>query len=149
MAIRVRPRPFEDSDLVMRVPLTEGIACLPARSYRTDGNPSAPAELSHWPWLSLASGKHIHRWELYGPQGARAEVHFTPRMITTDMLALREAAMAGVGLVQLPVLMVKEQLAAGELVAVLEEWEPWREVIHAVFPSRRGLLPSVRALVDF
>lgn len=31
-------------------------------------------------------------------------------MITTDMLALREAAMAGVGLVQLPVLMVKEQL---------------------------------------
>ena len=99
--------------------------------------------------LSLASGKHIHRWELYGPQGARVEVHFTPRMITTDMLALREAAMAGVGLVQLPVLMVKEQLAAGELVAVLEEWEPRREVIHAVFPSRRGLLPSVRALVDF
>ncbi|ELY10801.1 LysR family transcriptional regulator, partial [Salmonella enterica subsp. enterica serovar Enteritidis str. 436] len=87
---------------------------------------SAPAELSHWPGLSLASGKHIHRWELYGPQGARAEVHFTPRMITTDMLALREAAMAGVGLVQLPVLMVKEQLAAGELVAVLEEWEPRR-----------------------
>ncbi|MDI5677477.1 hypothetical protein MJL30_38640, partial [Salmonella enterica subsp. enterica serovar Anatum] len=38
---------------------------------------------------------------------------------------------------------------AGELVAVLEEWEPRREVIHAVFPSRRGLLPSVRALVDF
>ncbi|EGX6986619.1 LysR family transcriptional regulator, partial [Escherichia coli] len=24
-----------------------------------------------------------------------------------------------------------------------------REIIHAVFPSRRGLLPSVRALVDF
>lgn len=71
------------------------------------------------------------------------------RMITTDMLALREAAMVGVGVVQLPVLMVKEQLAAGELVAVLEEWEPRREVIHAVFPSRRGLLPSVRALVDF
>ncbi|EIC2435496.1 LysR family transcriptional regulator, partial [Salmonella enterica subsp. enterica serovar Paratyphi B] len=65
------------------------------------------------------------------------------------MLALREAAMVGVGVVQLPVLMVKEQLAAGELVAVLEEWEPRREVIHAVFPSRRGLLPSVRALVDF
>ncbi len=40
-------------------------------------------------------------------RGARAEVHFTPRMITTDMLALREAAMAGVGLVQLPVLMVE------------------------------------------
>lgn len=150
MAIRVRPRPFEDSDLVMRVLADRGhrLFASPDLIARM-GIPSAPAELSHWPGLSLASGKHIHRWELYGPQGARAEVHFTPRMITTDMLALREAAMVGVGVVQLPVLMVKEQLAAGELVAVLEEWEPRREVIHAVFPSRRGLLPSVRALVDF
>lgn len=78
-----------------------------------------------------------------------AEVHFTPRLITTDMLALREAAVAGVGAVQLPMLMVKEQLSAGELIPLLEGWEPRREVIHAVFPSRRGLLPSVRALVDF
>ena len=67
----------------------------------------------------------------------------------TDMLALREAAIAGVGAVQLPGLMTKEQLAAGKRVALLEGWEPRREIIHAVFPSRRGLLPSVRALVDF
>ncbi|EAX8594405.1 LysR family transcriptional regulator [Salmonella enterica] len=150
VAIRVRPRPFEDSDLVMRVLADRGHRLFASRDLIARmGMPSAPAELSCWPGLSLASGKHIHRWELYGPQGARAEVHFTPRMATTDMLALREAAVAGVGLVQLPILMVKEQLAAGELAAVLEEWEPRREVIHAVFPSRRGLLPSVRALVDF
>ena len=144
------PRPFEDSDLVMRVLADRGhrLFASPTLVQRM-GNPSSPAELHHWPGLSLASGKHIHRWELFGPQGARAEVHFTPRLITTDMLALREAAVAGVGLVQLPVLMVKDQLAAGERVALLEGWEPRREVIHAVFPSRRGLLPSVRALVDF
>ena len=76
-------------------------------------------------------------------------MHFTPRLITGDMLALREAAVAGVGVVQLPALMAKEQLDAGTLVRVLAEWEPKREVIHAVFPSRRGLLPAVRALVDF
>jgi hypothetical protein len=57
------------------------------------------------------------------------------------MLALREAAIAGVGVVQLPLLMVRDQLAAGELVVVLDEWQPRREVIHAVFASRRGLLP--------
>jgi DNA-binding transcriptional LysR family regulator len=87
----------------------------------------SPAGLTRWPGLSLASGKHVHRWELFGPQGAQAEVHFTPRMITTDMLALREAAVAGVGVVQLPQLMVKDQLAAGELVALLDGWEPKRE----------------------
>ena len=150
VAIRVRPRPFDDSDLVLRVLADRG-HCLVAGPQLLErmGNPSMPSELSEWPGLSMGAGKQVHKWELSGPEGAKAEIHYTPRFITTDMLALREAAMAGVGVVQLPILMVRDQLVSGELVRVLEEWEPRREVIHAVYPSRRGLLPSVRALVDF
>nr|WP_198408433.1 LysR substrate-binding domain-containing protein [Methylomicrobium lacus] len=44
---------------------------------------------------------------------------------------------------------IQEELADGTLVKVLPEWAPNREIIHAVYPSRRGLLPSVRALIDF
>ena len=137
VAIRVRPRPIEDSDLVMRVLADRGhrLVASPDLISRL-GRPQAPSELSAWPGLSLGANKHQHKWQLTGPGGARAEVYFTPRMVTTDMLALREAAMAGVGVVQLPLLMVRDQLASGE-------------VIHAVFASRRGLLPSVRALVDY
>lgn len=150
VAIRVRPRPFDDSDLVMRVLADRG-HCLVAspRLVEAMGKPLSPDELSRWPGLSTSAGKHVHRWSLNGPNGAKAEVHFTPRLITSDMLALREAAVAGVGVVQLPILMAKDQLADGSLVRVLDAWEPRREVIHAVFPSRRGLLPAVRALVDF
>ncbi|HDX8333069.1 TPA: LysR family transcriptional regulator [Raoultella ornithinolytica CD1_MRS_4] len=150
VAIRVRPRPFDDSDLVMRVLADRGqrLVASPACIARM-GRPQAPSQLSTWPGLSLDAGKHRHKWQLSGPEGARAEVYFTPRMVTTDMLALREAAIAGVGVVQLPLLMVRDQLAAGTLEVVLDAWQPQREVIHAVFASRRGLLPSVRALVDF
>lgn len=150
VAIRVRPRPFDDSDLVLRVLADRG-HCLvagPALIQRM-GKPLVPSELSVWPGLSTNEGKHIHKWELSGPEGAKAEIHYHPRLITTDMLALREAAIAGIGVVQLPILMVKDQLASGDLIRVLDAWEPRREVIHAVYPSRRGLLPSVRALVDF
>ncbi|MBE4894946.1 LysR family transcriptional regulator [Enterobacter asburiae] len=150
IAIRVRPRPFDDSDLVLRVLADRGhclVAC-PALIQRM-GEPVVPSELSAWPGLSMNEGKQIHKWALSGTGGAKAEIHYHPRLITTDMLALREAAMAGIGVVQLPVLMVKDQLASGELVRVLDAWEPRREVIHAVYPSRRGLLPSVRTLVDF
>lgn len=151
MAIRVRPRPIEDSDLVMRVLADRGhrLVASPGLVER-QGQPRVPSELSDWPGVEPGSpGKHQHKWQLTGPEGARAEIYFTPRLVTTDMLALREAAIAGVGVVQLPLLMVRDQLAAGELVVVLDEWQPRREVIHAVFASRRGLLPSVRALVDF
>lgn len=150
VAIRVRPRPFEDSDLVQRVLADRRHSLVASPQLIAEwGMPQSPAEMAPWPGLSRAEGKHIHRWELSGPDGAKAEVHFTPRLVTTDMLALRDAAVAGVGAVQLPLLVVCEQLAAGELVEILPQWRPRREVIHAVFPSRRGLLPSVRALVDF
>lgn len=150
VAIRVRPRPFEDSELVMRVLADRG-HCLVASPLLVSrmGSARAPDCLSRWPGLSMSAGKLIHKWLLDGPDGAKAEVRFTPRLISGDMLALREAAIAGVGVVQLPVLMAKEQLASGALVRVLDGWEPKREVIHAVFPSRRGMLPAVRALVDF
>ena len=64
------------------------------------------------------------------------------------MSALRTAAVAGVGVVQLPAMMVADELRSGRLVRLLPDWAPRREVVHAVFPSRRGLLPAVRALVD-
>jgi len=49
----------------------------------------------------------------------------------------------------LPEMLVHDELASGELRRVLPDWTPRREIIHAVFASRRGQLPSVRALLDF
>jgi DNA-binding transcriptional LysR family regulator len=44
---------------------------------------------------------------------------------------------------------VWDDLQAGRLVPLLPAWRPQSGLVHAVFPSRRGLLPSVRALLDF
>ena len=118
VAIRVRPRPIEDSDLVMRVLPIAAPSGRQSWLVERQGQPRVPSELSDWPGLSLGAGKHQHKWQLTGPEGARAEIYFTPRLVTTDMLALREAAIAGVGVVQ-PLLMVRDQLAAEELVVVL------------------------------
>ncbi|HEX7791233.1 MAG TPA: LysR substrate-binding domain-containing protein, partial [Afipia sp.] len=78
-----------------------------------------------------------------------AEVRHNPRLITDDMALLRDAALAGVGAVRLPTLAVWDDLRSGDLVTVLPEWKPSNEIVHAVFASRRGLLPSVRALLDY
>jgi len=150
VAIRVRPPPLEDSDLVMRVLADRG-QCIVASPALVEqrGIPSAPTELADWPTLGLGQPQQPHRWLLYGPGGDSTEITHHPRFVTTDMIALRNAAVAGVGAVQLPRLMVGEQLADQSLVSLLEGWAPRREIIHAVFPSRRGLLPAVRALIDF
>ena len=65
------------------------------------------------------------------------------------MNARREAALAGLGVVQLPTLFVYEDYRIGRLVQVIPSWRPRSGIVHAVFPTRRGLLPSERALLDF
>lgn len=149
LAIRVRPPPLEDSDLVMRV-LADRDQCLVAspRLLAQFGTPHNPADLAALPCMALGLPQNDHVWSLQGPGGAQVLLPLRPRFITQGMFALRTAAVAGVGVVQLPHMMVSEQFQRGELVRVLPDWAPRREIVHAVFASRRGLLPSVRMLVD-
>jgi DNA-binding transcriptional LysR family regulator len=150
VAIRVRPPPLQDADLVMRV-LSERSQCLVAspRLLEQVGAPATPADLSRLPSMDLGVPQNEHVWNLYGPDGAHAAISHQPRLVTRGMLTLRSAALAGVGIVQLPTMMIREQIARGELLHLLPAWAPRREIVHAVFASRRGLLPSVRALIDF
>ncbi|ENH6339698.1 LysR family transcriptional regulator [Burkholderia vietnamiensis] len=150
VAIRVRPPPLEDSDLALRV-LAERGQCLVASPalLREHGAPAVPADLTRMPSLDHGLPQAAHVWRLRGPDQAHAEIHHQPRLVTGGMLALRAAAVAGIGVVQLPTMMVRDELARGELVNVLPDWAPRREIVHAVFASRRGLLPGVRALLDF
>lgn len=149
VAIRVRPLPFEDSDLVLRVLSDRGICLVASPSLLEQyGLPKHPQDLAEWPSMVRGSPDRGFSWELYGPNEAAYSERFTPRFITSDMTALQTAALAGVGVVQLPHLMVKDDLASGRLLHLLPEWAPRREVIHAVYPSRRGLLPAVRTLIN-
>lgn len=148
IAIRVRPFPLEDSDLVVRV-LSDRQQCIVASPGLVEalGAPEAPGDLAAFPSLSREFTQTTHAWFL--TKGDRSvTIEHVPRYVTSDMMALRTAALAGVGIVQLPLLMLRQHIADGSLVPLLPEWCPRPEVIHVVFPSRRGMLPSVRALID-
>lgn len=150
LAIRVRPPPLEDSELVMRV-LAERSQCIVGSPVllKQQGIAKHPGDLIHWPSLGMGPPRQEHSWTLSGPEGEQIAIRHTPRLVTSDMIALRSAAVAGIGIVQLPTMMVREQLAQGQLVRILPEWAPRREIVHVVFPSRRGVLPSVRVLIDY
>lgn len=149
VAIRVRPPPLEDSELQLRV-LANRSQCIVASPglIARLGTPSSPAELHRFPSLDLGVPQSEHAWHLLGPDGASAIIHHQPRLVTRGMPTLRAAAVAGVGIVQLPRTMIGEQIARAQLVAVIPNWTPRRELVHAVFPSRRGLLPAVRSVID-
>ncbi len=150
IALRIRFPPLEPSDLVMRT-LGQSTQCLVASPELMAALPGpwAPADLAQLPSLHWGSPQRDYAWQLEGPDGASALIQHRPRLVTDDLTALRQAAVAGVGVVHLPSVVAREDLRAGRLLDLLPQWRPRTGLVHAVFPSRRGLLPSVRKLLDF
>jgi DNA-binding transcriptional LysR family regulator len=150
VAIRVRPMPIESSDLMMKILAQRGNALVASPDLIAKaGVVRVPADLNSLPSLDLGPPRQEHIWKLEGTDGAHAIIHHRPRLVSDDMIALRSAAIAGVGVVHLPLLMVSDEIRDGKLVHLLPSWAPKRQVVHAVYPSKRGLLPSVRALLDY
>jgi DNA-binding transcriptional LysR family regulator len=150
IALRVRFPPLENTDMVMKVlgNSTQSVVGSPAFLSHLS-TPASPADLSGLPSLHWGAAQREYQWELFGADGSTAMIRHAPRMVTDDLLALRHAAVAGIGIVHLPSVVVRDEIAAGQLVELVPGWAPKSGVIHAIFPSRRGLLPSVRTLIDF
>ena len=72
----------------------------------------------------------------------------TPRLSCDDMIALKQAAIAGLGVVALPGYVCREDVRLGALRRVLPTWLAGDSTITALIPYRRGLLPSVRVFID-
>lgn len=142
--------PLEDSDLVMKLlaKSPQVLVASPVLLQRCAA-PALPADLSALPSLHWGCPQPHYGWLLNGPDGAAATVTHRPHLVSDDMNILKSAALAGVGAATLPLRVVKDDLEEGRLVELTPQWRPVEGVITAVFPSRRGLLPSVRSLIDF
>ena len=89
-------------------------------------------------------------WRLRHTSKAKGEVvmRLTPRLLSDDMITLKQAAIAGLGIVALPAYVCREDVRSGALRRVLPSWLAGDSTLTALIPYRQGLLPSVRAFVD-
>lgn len=77
------------------------------------------------------------------------EIDYTPALVTDDLYLMGQTAMAGVGVAQLPFNLCAEPVRDGRLIVLLPSYRLPVHQFHAVFPSRRGLVPAVRAFIEF
>lgn len=76
-------------------------------------------------------------------------VKVSGRFQTNDALALRRAAISGMGIAILPRLVADRDVADGHLQMVLPDWEPEELGMYALYASRNHLPAAARALIDF
>jgi DNA-binding transcriptional LysR family regulator len=149
VVLRIRRPPLDDSDLVVR-PLgrTADVLMASPAFLAQHGEPSGTQDLSRWPTLALPAAGDRHSWRLTSGASVEEVMH-KPRLVTDDMFALKTAALDGVGVALLPEMICADELKAGLLRVVLPQWSTDPGEIQAVFPTRRGMLPAVRAFIDY
>jgi DNA-binding transcriptional LysR family regulator len=150
IAIRVRDKLDTDATLVMRRFGQSRVLLVATPGFLdANGRPHDPQALSGLPLLSMQEYEGTQSLDLFGPQGARARVEMQARLVCGNFPVLLEAAKHGLGVATLPEVACSAALSRGELEQVLPEWAMPQGTAHFVYPTRRGLLPGVRALVDF
>lgn len=150
VAIRVREKLDTDALLVARSFGAQRVVLVASPAFLAGhGEPRTPQELSNLPVLSAFEHEGEQSWDLYDRACSKTTVAVQPRLISGDFRVLIAAAVQGSGIAWVPELSCADELRNGRLRVVLPEWGLPQGTLHMVYPSRRGMLPAVRALVDF
>jgi DNA-binding transcriptional LysR family regulator len=150
VAIRSHTDPLPDSTLVQRR-LTPAPWFVFAGAAYLDANevPQTPKDLRSHPSLFMMRTGVAPAWRLRRLSSAKEVlVPLTPRLLSNDMIGLKQAAIAGLGVVALPGYVCRDEVRSGALRRVLPNWLAGDSTITALIPYRRGLLPSVRVFMD-
>lgn len=146
LAIRVGPLP--DSSLAARRlgSLAYSLYAAPAYLARTR-LPRTPADLAGHALLMFTPSGGTPQWQLQR-DGQTHRVAPAARLRANNQFAIRDAAVAGLGVALLPRLIGEPLVVQGQLRPLLKGWAPPEVPVSAVFASARFLSPKVRAFVD-
>ena len=123
------------------------ITCASPDYLRREGVPTAPEQLTTHACLIYGHTRHGEWAYRIGERLRKVAVSGPMRANNGEML--RDAAIAGLGVVSLPDFIVAAALADGRLVAVLQAFRPEGFIVHAVYPQHRKSSLLVSAFSDF
>ncbi|MBC3196495.1 LysR family transcriptional regulator [Pseudomonas poae] len=118
------------------------------------GTPQTPEDLRQHDCLAFAypatdDWRNADKlWRMTGAEG-EIEVEVSGSLILNSSQGLRQAAVHGMGIVMLPDALVRPDLEAGKLVALLPTYQLPSRPMHLVYRQDRYRLPKLRAFVDF
>ncbi|HEY2515479.1 MAG TPA: LysR family transcriptional regulator [Polyangiaceae bacterium] len=111
------------------------------------GRPRHPKDLEdHDCLVFYADGAPIP-WKLRDKAGKPASVRVCGPLQANNTLALRDAALAGLGIADLPAYLAAEDLRAGRLESVLDDFVAFERAVYAVYPPGRSIPARSREFV--
>ncbi len=147
--VAIRISRLADSSLIARklVPFRV-VTCAHPDVIARYGRPAGPAALSDAPCIIDTNMQSKASWP-YMVDGKVVNVAVSGRVEVNSPVAVRLAAIAGLGFARTPFIAVRDDIESGALVPILEANEIADLAMFAVYPHRRHLSGKVRAFIDF
>ncbi len=147
LAVRITQEPAPH--LVVRRLGDSRILYCASPGYLARRNPLArPSDIAEHAIIGFSPLFLGREWRFSGQDGP-VTVPVKPVLQCDSTLALRSAALAGIGLAAVPDWMVRAEIATGDLVEILSDWTPPPSGIFAIYPSNRLIPTRVRACVEY
>ncbi|MBX9872409.1 MAG: LysR family transcriptional regulator [Burkholderiaceae bacterium] len=148
--VAIRTREFEpDSNItVRRLAATRRILVAAPRYLARHGRPQTLEDLQGHQLLIYTHANNPNELRFTRGDETRA-VHVKGLLESNDGQILRAAALDGLGILVQPAYIVYEDMVAGRLVPVLDDWDLPRLTINLAYPSRKHLSAKVRTFIDF
>jgi DNA-binding transcriptional LysR family regulator len=148
VAVRIgAPR---DTSLIARKLCEDGRAVCASPAYvAAHGAPATLDELARLEAIDYANVHAGRLWQFAGqPERPAVSVPMRARVVANNGEAMRDMAIAGLGVAILPLFIAAAPLADGRLVRLLPAVPTAPLPIAAVWPPAKPLAPKVRAFVD-
>ncbi|MBW7962904.1 LysR family transcriptional regulator [Bradyrhizobium sp. BR 10261] len=138
-----------DTRLVSRVVASyEAILCAAPAYLAGRGEPRNIDDLAAHDGLIFSSRNQRQGWRFREAGGPWSRAQVRSRLRLDSGEALRDCALAGLGLVLLPDFLIKDDLRAGRLRRLLPGFETDPVKIVTLYPGKRLLEPRVRRFID-
>jgi DNA-binding transcriptional LysR family regulator len=138
-----------DSSLVARRLASSEVVLVASPAYlERHGLPDTPEALALHPLLGYNRLPHPQRLRLSSAT-AHQEMQLPQRLSANSPMALRAAAIGGLGIASFDRFIVDDALGDGRLLRILVDWQLPARNLYAVYPQSRYLAPKVRAFLDY
>ena len=131
-----------------RIASARRVICASPEYIKKNGMPKTPEDLLNHNCLIYMPRNDMGKWEFLD-KGKRKKIKVTGDIQCNSGDALRVASIQSRGITQLPTYMVGLDIQAGRLEAVLEDFEPEKQPIYAIYNHRKYVSAKIKTFIDF
>lgn len=148
VAVRITGEAPDSGLVYRRLAPNRQVICASPEYIGRRGLPRTPADLASHDCIAHSARATPRVWHLTGPDGEQVSVQVNGHATINSALAVRQAALEGLGIVELNSYLVGDDIVAGRLVRLLPQYRPRELHFYAVYVERRFLAPKIRVFVD-